>query len=178
MIAAIVAYLEAEIVQEEKAMADANETKATAYEALKEHLASSNMDLATDAINHICHKAPCKKVNELQAKKKARESDKLHSLKKELADLNMYLCTRWGKYEQTLERLIGQPPINAKHNPFYGGSFNGNDCFRLLQNYRLIVDSLRDAASDTPDDEKAKIEDIATRYDIILGSISNIAPSF
>jgi len=177
-ISATVAYLEAEIEQEEKEMVEANEAKATAYEALKEHRASPNMDLARDANNHAYHKATCKTVNELQAKKKARESDKLRSLKKELADLNTYLRTRRGKYEQTLERLIGQPPINAKHNPFYGGSFNGNDCFRLLQNYRLIVENLRDAASDTPDEEKAKIEDIATRYNRILGAFSHIAPSF
>jgi hypothetical protein len=177
-ISATVAYLEAEIEQEEKEMVEANEAKATAYEALKEHRASSNMDLARDANNHAYHKATCKAVNELQAKKKARESDKLRSLKKELADLNTYLRTRRGKYEQTLERLIGQPPINAKHNPFYGGSFNGNDCFRLLQNYRLIVENLRDAASETPDEEKAKIEGIATRYNRILGAFSHIAPSF
>ena len=94
------------------------------------------------------------------------------------ANLNKHLRTRRGRHEQTLERLIGTPPINAKHNPFYGGSFNGNDCFRLLQNHGLIVDCLRDAASDSPDEEKAKIEGIATRHDKTLCALSRIAPSF
>jgi hypothetical protein len=92
--------------------------------------------------------------------------------------LGTHLRTRRGRHEQTPERLIGKPPINAKHNPCFGGSFNGNNCFRLLQNYGLFVDCLRDAASDAPDEEKAKIEDIATRHDKMLGAFSRIAPSF
>jgi hypothetical protein len=136
------------------------------------------MDATVEANHCLYHQATCKAVKKSQAKKKSREGEKLTSLKNELAGLNVYLCTRRGRYKQTLERLIGQPPINAKHNPFYGRSFNGNDCFRLLQNYRLIVDSIRNAASDTPNEEKAKIEDIATRFDKILGSFSHVAPSF
>ena len=177
-ITGIVAYLEAEIEEEDKELEEADVARATAYDAVNAYRASANMDLGTDASNTTYHRATCKTVQELKAKKKARESDKLTSLKKARADLNKYLCTRRGRYEQTLERLIGTPPINAKHNPFYGGSFNGNDCFRLLQNYGLIVDCLRDAASDSPDEEKAKIEGIATRYDKILGAFSRIAPSF
>jgi hypothetical protein len=176
-VAAQVAYLEAEIEQEDKELEEAYEAKLAAYNALIAYRNSTNMDPTKEANHRAYHQATCKAVKELQAKKKSRESEKLTSLKKELADLNVYLSTRRGRYEQTLERLIGQPPINAKHNPFYGGSFNGNDCFRLLQNHRLIVKSLRDAASDTPDEEKAKIEDIATRFDKILGSFSRVAPS-
>jgi hypothetical protein len=42
----------------------------------------------------------------------------------------------------------------------------------------LVVECLRHAATETPDKEKAKIEDIATRHDKTLGVFSRIAPSF
>jgi antitoxin component of RelBE/YafQ-DinJ toxin-antitoxin module len=177
-VARIVAYLEAEIERDETELEEANEAKTSAYEALNEVRNSPNVDYSVEEPHRTYHQATCKAVKELQAKKKSREGDKLGALKKELKDINTYLQTRRGRYEQTLERLIGQPPINAKHNPFYGGSFNGNDCFRLLQNYGLIVDSLRDAASDTPEEERGKINDISNRYEQILGAFSRIAPSF
>lgn len=58
-----------------------------------------------------------------------------------LGDINQYLKLRRGKYERVLERVI-ETVINCKHNPFYGGSFNGNDCFRLLHNNDLLFDAL------------------------------------
>ena len=49
---------------------------------------------------------------------------------------NMSPCKRM------IERLITEPPINCKHNPYYAGSLNGNDCILIIENTSFIFDSL------------------------------------
>jgi hypothetical protein len=81
--AATVAHLEeAGIEQEDEGTEEANVARATACNALNEHRAGAH------------HKATCKTVKELQAKKKSKESA---SLKMARADLNTFLRTRQGR---------------------------------------------------------------------------------
>jgi hypothetical protein len=47
-----------------------------------------------------------------------------------------------GSMERALEYVISVYPISAKHNPYYGGSFNGNDCMHILENVPLLFQSL------------------------------------
>ena len=47
-----------------------------------------------------------------------------------------------GPCEQVVEQLISELPINCKHNPYYDGSFNGNDCIQLVENMAFILEQL------------------------------------
>jgi hypothetical protein len=125
------------------------------------------------------HQTACKVVTELKASsiKAAKNKPLILSAKKLMDDLDAYLKKSKGRYENKLEYLISRSPINAQHNPFYNGSFNGNDCFRLIENYELIFNSLKDCANANPVDrsvdesthnamdEAKKISDEAEKID-------------
>ena len=49
-----------------------------------------------------------------------------------------------GDCEQLLEHMISESPINCKHNPYYGGLFNGNDCIQLVHNMDFVISKLEE----------------------------------
>ena len=60
-------------------------------------------------------------------------------------ELGEFLKTKQGPVEHALESVISANPILAKHNLYYGGSFNGNDCTRLFRKCEFdfqIIDGL------------------------------------
>ena len=61
-----------------------------------------------------------------------------------LAELKAFMKKKMGPCKCMIERLITKSPINCKHNPYYAGSFNGNDCIWLVENASFIFDSLED----------------------------------
>ena len=121
----------------------------------------------------------CKLVQEcMEERKSKQQKQKYLSMKEVRDDLNEFLQKRRGKYERVVE-LILETEINCKHNPFYGGCFNGNDCMRLLQNSSLLFQALRHASIDETDKAaKEKLEDIAARHENIFTHFARIVPSF
>jgi hypothetical protein len=101
-----------------------------------------------------------------ECKKEFSQQDKRTRLCLEavIRDINEYLTNRRGKYERVVERII-DAVINCKHNPFYGGSFNGNDCFRLLEGYALLFEALRAASEHESKESKDALEDVAMRHE-------------
>lgn len=94
-------------------------------------------------------------------------------------DVNAYLKHSRGKYEGLLEKIISSPPIKAKHNPFYNGSFNGNDCFRLLENVDLTFEQLTKAADDEEnEDVKKELLALLKVHKRIFASFAALVPSF
>jgi hypothetical protein len=82
-----------------------------------------------------------------------------------------------GKYESVLEACISTDPINVKHNPFYSGSFNGNDCQRLMHNFELLFDCLHTEANQAmSEEEKESVIDISNRYQVIWDACNAILP--
>ena len=65
-------------------------------------------------------------------------------VKSVLAELKAFMKTNMGPCERMIERLITEAPINCKHNPYYAGSFNGNDCIQFIENASFIFDFLED----------------------------------
>ena len=117
--------------------------------------------------------------------KEKKESLKNIDKKRRLAiaslveDINCHLQTHRGPLEHALETVIGQSPISAKHNPFYGGSFNGNDCFRIIENYSLLFVALRGAvdANDNMETQQ-NVKGIAERHEKVFGSFAAVLPLF
>jgi hypothetical protein len=138
-------------LQEE--LEEATKRKEAAWHALaigRQQKTSSS--ISSDELKALlaAHKDTCKDHQE--KKKRSSEGDKLFRLSLEnIADeINQYLSGRRGTYERLLEFLIGSSPFNARHNPFYSGAFNGNDCFRLMENHALIFDMLRETLFRSP----------------------------
>jgi hypothetical protein len=104
-----------------------------------------------------------------ECKKEFSQQDKRTRLCLEavICDINEYLTNRRGKSERVVERII-DAVINCKHNPFYGGSFNGNDCFRLLEGYALLFEALRAASEHESKESKDALEDVAMRHEQIF----------
>jgi hypothetical protein len=72
-----------------------------------------------------------KVATELRKQINVKAIDSYSALVKDMAS---FLKTKQGPIERALEWSICNYPISAKHNPYYGGAFNGNDCMRLLAN--------------------------------------------
>jgi hypothetical protein len=64
----------------------------------------------------------------LEEKLKEFNVDEIASYGIILMYLNGYLKSKRGRLERILERIIKSYAIYAKHNPYYGGAFNGKDC--------------------------------------------------
>jgi hypothetical protein len=75
--------------------------------------------------------------------------------------------------------VLKLPSLNVKHNPFYGGSFNGNDCLRLLRNHELLFKALKEASTNNNETSaKVTIEDIVGRHEKIFCAFSKVVPLF
>jgi hypothetical protein len=176
-----IAVLEEEI-RHGKQMVEALETKKKeAYE----NLARETIQTRESEYNHETYLAAKKLHNEAcKAYKEAKETWKkayckkyIDSVKDVLDDLNIYLKNRQGKYETVLEGVISSDPINAKHNPFYSGSFNGNDCQRLMHNFALLFDCLRSEANKAMNNEETeKVNEIANKHEVIWDAFNTILP--
>ena len=77
-----------------------------------------------------------------------------------------------GPCEQVVEQLIRELPIKCKHNPYYAGSFNGNDCIRLVENMDFILDSLN---NNFATDEK--LQSITMRFREVWNLWKSILPT-
>jgi hypothetical protein len=116
-----------------------------------------------------------------EAKERSKNFDKgtLPVLLELVNEINFYLKCCRGKYEGILEFLISTDPINAKHNPFYSGSFNGNDIMRLMHNFQRIFDALRKAAEEEDDsDVKGQVHGICRRWEKIFDAFASFLPLF
>jgi hypothetical protein len=60
-----------------------------------------------------------------------------------------------GPAERTFDEMITTNPISAQHNPWHGGSLNGNDIERVLESVEWVFSTLK---SLTTTDEKLSKE--------------------
>jgi hypothetical protein len=102
------------------------------------------------------------KAKDAEEKKKAINSKEINCYAAIVKEINEFLRVKQGPMERALEYVISIYPISAKHNPYYGGSFNGNDCMRILENVTLLFQSLFNA---TDSNETATVI-IQNHYDI------------
>jgi hypothetical protein len=176
-----VAVMEEEVRHAKETIETLETKKKEAYE----NLARATVQTMQSEYNHDAYIEAKKIHNEAcKAYKDAKETWKqtynkkyIESVKDVLDDLNIYLKNRQGKYESVLEACISSDPINAKHNPFYSGSFNGNDCQRLMHNFELLFDCLRTEANQAiSEEEKESVIDIANRHQVIWDSFNAILP--
>ncbi len=72
-------------------------------------------------------------------------------------DMASFVKTKQGPIEHALEWTVASYPISAKHKPYYGGAFNGNDCIQLLTNVFDIFRNVQEAAASTEARELRKI---------------------
>ena len=79
-----------------------------------------------------------------QAKEIRPLTSTVKAVKYILSDVRAFMKANMGPRERIIERLITEPPINCKHNPYYAGAFNGNDCIRLVKNMSFILNSLQE----------------------------------
>eukprot|EP00590_Aulacoseira_subarctica_P003858 CAMPEP_0172421018 /NCGR_PEP_ID=MMETSP1064-20121228/7305_1 /TAXON_ID=202472 /ORGANISM="Aulacoseira subarctica , Strain CCAP 1002/5" /LENGTH=390 /DNA_ID=CAMNT_0013161213 /DNA_START=695 /DNA_END=1864 /DNA_ORIENTATION=- len=86
------------------------------------------------------------KANVANEKKKKVNNKEIDFYATLVKDLNDFIKLKQGPMERSLEWVISNHPISAKHNPYFGGSFNGNDCNRLLENVQSIFNALLEAA--------------------------------
>ncbi len=84
-----------------------------------------------------------------------------------------FLRLKQGPMERALEEVVSVYPISAKHNPYYGGSFNSNDCFRIMENVSLIFETLLDA-TDNNASEQAEL--LIKSHHELWDSFATIAP--
>jgi hypothetical protein len=92
--------------------------------------------------------------------------------------VNAYLTTKRGRLERILERIIKSYPISTKHNPYYGGAFNGNDCMRILENIISLFNQLWTAVlhGEFSQEEKRRVLDIIRKHRPIWIAFYKVAP--
>ena len=122
------------------------------------------------------HKDACNIMRQRKKDQQAFDKTAHLSILSAVNEINMYLKGCHRKYESVLKKVIGLAPILARHNPFYSGSFNGNDCFCLMKNYELLFQKLQKAAEDEDDGVKEKVEDILSRLKEIFAAWAEILP--
>ena len=126
-------------------------------------------------------KAHVEAVQDFKMKQEAyrcRDKTIVAKLNQIIDEINAYLKHNRGKFEGLLEKIIASSPIKAKHNPFYSGSFNGNDCFRLLENYELIFNELLKAAEEEEEQVKKQLLDMLAIHQRIFAAVAALVPSF
>ena len=118
-----------------------------ATKAYRDAMMDSNMDC-----NNYNVKEMENNVQQLTAEKKDLKNVKITRKKRDtivkavkavLVDMKTFSKSRMGNCERLIERMISESPINCKHNPYYSGSFNGNDCLRLVENMDYVFDELK-----------------------------------
>lgn len=121
---------------------------------------------------------------ELERRSKAlvmskEEQQRLKSISQVIEDINTSLEKSMGTYEALLERKISEDPINAEHNPFYGGAFNGNDCVRLVLNHGSIFDAINKSAEhESNQTVKEDLLDVSRRFKAIFAAFAEVVPTY
>jgi hypothetical protein len=82
------------------------------------------------------------RAKEAEQQKKLINTKEIDAYATLVKDITTFLRVKQGSIECALEYVISAYPISAKHNPYYGGSFNGNDCMRLLKNVPTLFEKL------------------------------------
>jgi hypothetical protein len=131
---------------------------------------TSAIELQSIQIQYELLRLKAKEAEEKKKKVNAKEIDFYATMVK---DVNNFLRQKQGPIERALEYIISAYPISAKHNPYYGGSFNGNDCMRMLENVPLIFQTLFDTINEAVSPTAVAI--IQCHHDI-WESFASIAP--
>ena len=180
IIAQHVNNLDTQYQAEDKELKDTQERKKETYELYLE--ARKNRDETNNPGILGRLKRDWKEVVQLakgaQAKRDGHDNRELPAYAALLDATNEYLQNNRGLGEHALENVIGLSPIFAKHNPFYGGSFNGNDCFRLLHNFSLLFTALCKAYDVNCNDTTLKqyLHSIADKHEKVWSAWAGIAP--
>jgi hypothetical protein len=152
-----------------------------------ERVIALRIETSGDQLNEVkqnaatAHKEASAAANKAKIALDARFSKQVKEMVDAIAsmvdDITGYLDGVRGKYESVLELIISMSPINAKHNPFYSGSFNGNDCFRLIENYMELFKALREkAAGESDETVKASVIEMTELHQPVFEALSIILP--
>jgi hypothetical protein len=90
------------------------------------------------------------------AARKQINSKAIDAYSKLVDDMDSFVKAKQGPIECALEWTVASYPISAKHNPYYCGAFNGNECIRLLANVFEIFRNVQEAATSTESHEIEK----------------------
>lgn len=82
------------------------------------------------------------KAKDAAEKKKRINTKEINFYAAIVNEVTEFLQVKQGPMEHALEYVISVYLISAKHNPYCGGSFNGNDCMHILENIPLLFQSL------------------------------------
>ena len=107
-----------------------------------------------------------------QTKVETKKMDQTIKAVNDASDLKTFLKSSMGKCEQLIERLITKSPINCKHNTYYSGSFNGNNCLRLVQNMDFVMNKLQEKL-----DQDGNKSTLCERYGQIWSFWKSILPT-
>jgi hypothetical protein len=97
------------------------------------------MDLQSLEVQYELLQLRAKEAEQRKKSINIKEIDVYASLVK---DITEFIRKKQGPLERALEYVISAYPISAKHNPYYSGSFNGNNCIRILENVPLLFQKL------------------------------------
>jgi predicted hotdog family 3-hydroxylacyl-ACP dehydratase len=139
---------------------------------------STSPDQNEEAQLRLLHKEACRAEKEKKSAWSERNKHVIPSLLCFVQDINVFLEQNRGYYEGVLEQTISNGPIKAKHNPFYNGAFNGNDCMRLLAHYQLLFKKLREASQDKSQDEVTRVKEILCRHEKVFAAWARVVPTF
>jgi len=116
-----------------------------------------------------------KKADAAERKKKFN-NDEIDFYATLITDLTEYIKLKQGPIERQLEWVISSYPILAKHNPYFGGSFNGNDCIRILENVQTVFSNLHLALESLDEGARDSASALINNYYDIWDSFASIVP--
>ena len=98
--------------------------------------------------------------------------------KQVITEIKSFQKKAMGKGESLVEKMIAEPPIICKHNPYYSGSFNGSDCLRLAENMdQLLCELLTKYTEEENNVSNATMNSIVDRHKEIWAAWKNVLPS-
>jgi hypothetical protein len=160
-------------------LTDATIKKQSAWENLQAAMKEMPPDVTRIAELRSEHRLACESLKEVNGLETDKEetAKKKDALEKMVEEISTYLKVSRGRYESCVEDVISKSPINAQHNPFYNGAFNGNDGLRLIQNYKLLFTSVRaNAESEIDESLKERVLEVAGRHEMIFESWGSVVP--
>jgi len=116
-----------------------------------------------------------KKADAAERKKKFNH-DEIDFYATLIKDLTEYIKLKQGPIERQLEWVISSYPISAKHNPYFGGSFNGNDCIRILENVQTVFSNLHLALESLDVSARDSASALIDNNYVIWDSFASIVP--
>jgi hypothetical protein len=89
------------------------------------------------------YKGALVRKNAAEKIKKTQDPKELSAYENIAKAIYSFMKNKRGPMEQTFEEMITTSPIYAQHNPWHGGSLNGNDIERLFDSMEWVFSTLK-----------------------------------